>query len=80
MSRCIRDVNGRFAKHEPDMSFLEAVSKDAEFVICKRCGRKTIITGLMKLCAKQQKIDILPIMKESNEILEDAEFIEAVGV
>ncbi len=77
MRRCIRD-KGRFAKHRFDISFLEAVNKNIDYMTCIRCGLKRFITALMKVAAKMKpQLEIYEILPENNEIVENAEFVKA---
>lgn len=75
---CKRDDKGRFARHEFDMTFMEAISKDAEYITCKRCGRRKVITNLIKLIHRKPfSLTFAPVLSEKNEILTDLEFKEA---
>lgn len=84
MIRCNRDNKGRFARHQWDMSFMQAISSDAEFRTCIRCGAQPLITKLVRYMAKKQdQIDtfldgICNVMGEKNEILTDMPWKEAV--
>lgn len=85
MQRCIRDNKGRFAKHEWDTSYFDAIAvsnKEMRTVVrkCNRCGQIQNIQGyrymVSKVSDENKWMVPMDVMHEKNEILADAEFIE----
>lgn len=86
MRRCNRDNKGRFTSHEWNISYMEALSRSSikmQPVIrkCSRCPLTDEVESFACIAARTDPkdrwmipVDILPV---ENEILVDAEFIEA---
>lgn len=78
MSRCIRDKNGRFARHEFDVP---PWSEEKEHQTCVRCGLKILILNLVRLLHKRPPVletTVIDVLGEENELLHDVPFKRAM--